>query len=57
MISYNDSYEEYALNVDFSEENLENELFCKSFEKSESGIFIPLSENWEEEKKKLKKQK
>ncbi len=35
MMRYNDSYEEYALNVDYSEENLENELFCKSFEKSE----------------------
>jgi hypothetical protein len=35
MTIYNDSYEETAWLCDFSEENLENELFCKSFEKSE----------------------
>lgn len=35
MMRYNDSYEEYALNVDYSEENLENELFVKSFKKIE----------------------
>lgn len=35
MMRYNDSYEEYVLNIDYSEENLENEIFCKSLEKSE----------------------
>lgn len=35
MMRYNNSYEEYVLNIDFAEENLENELFCKNYENIE----------------------